>query len=205
MNLTAVFEHWHLGDGNYPALAVGDEARLSFELDIQSIELVPPETPDAVAQVRDAEYRITGRVIRRYDDGVGTTFAVLEAGWLRFYCPSARAATLPVGSCVRLLGTLALDHYLWVEFLDRYPDPPNLFYNLRVARIRRVVIPERFVRRGPKSVSYPTCLPPERYGPDGYENVPVVEESEHGPAFSLIDFELLPVGSGPERPTFVAP
>src|SRR5438128_12297366 len=29
MKLTAVFEHWHLGDGNYPALAVGDEVRLS--------------------------------------------------------------------------------------------------------------------------------------------------------------------------------
>jgi hypothetical protein len=34
MKLTVVSELWHLGDGNYPAFAVGHEARLSFEPDV---------------------------------------------------------------------------------------------------------------------------------------------------------------------------
>ena len=42
MKLTAVFEHWHLGDGNHPAFAVGDEVRLSFELTIHSLDPLPP-------------------------------------------------------------------------------------------------------------------------------------------------------------------
>jgi hypothetical protein len=32
MHFTVLFEHWHLGDGNYPAFSRGDTARLPFEL-----------------------------------------------------------------------------------------------------------------------------------------------------------------------------
>ena len=54
-------------------------------------------------------------------------------------------------SAPALAGTLLLDHYidhyLQVEYLDTYPDPPDLFYSLRVTRIRKVAVPER--SRGP--------------------------------------------------------
>src|SRR5690349_12451775 len=134
MQLTTVFEHWHLGDGNYPPFAVGDEVRLSFELEVTSAERATEETADEVRQLRDAEYEIVGRVIRLY--GNSSAFPVVEAGCLRFYCPASETADLAVGSKVRLQGRLALDHYQWVGLLDRYPDPPDLFYAVRVVRVR---------------------------------------------------------------------
>ena len=202
MNLTAVFEHWHLGDGNYRAFAVGDEVRLSFELDLNHIEPAPKGAPESFERVRDADYAATARVIRSYALNVESTFPVFEAAGFRFYSPSARASGLVAGRMVRLRGRLALDHYQWVEFLERYPDPPDLFYNLRVARIRRIAIPAHFVRRSERGVVYPTSVRPKDYHEDSYRDVQRVAEGEGGPAFSLIDFEALPAGAGPARPTF---
>ena len=203
MKLTAVFEHWHLGDGNYYAFAVGDAVRLSFEFDIDHMELALPDAPVSVEQIRDAEYAVTARVIRRYADGIDSPFPVLDAGTLRFYVPSRLASELLPNSVVHLRGTFALDHYLWVEFLDRYADAPNLFYDVRVVRIRRVAIPESFIHKTERSMSFPTSLRPEDYSSDGYEDVAKVEKRSDGPSFSLIDFETLPAGSvGSTRPTF---
>jgi hypothetical protein len=202
MKITAIFEHWHLGDGNYPAFAVGDEARLSFELDVLASEPAAPDAPESILQLRDAEYEVTARVLRLYDDGLNSPFPVFEAAWLRFYSPSQSVSGLAPGSRVRLRGTFALDHYLWVEFLDRYPDPPDLFYNVRVARVRRVAIPARFVRRGGRFMSHPASIAPGRYDAGDLEETRAVEETGVGPAFSLLDLELLPAGEGPERPTF---
>jgi hypothetical protein len=202
MRLTAVYEHWHLGDGNYPAFAVGDEVRLSFELDVDEAAPAPPGEPEAFERVRDAEYVATARVIQRYPDGISATFPVFEAAGFRFYSPFQRAGEFPVGSIVRLRGTLVLDHYQWVEFLGQYSDPPDLFYNLRVARIRRIAIPARFIQRSTRTVVYPTSVGSEDYSPDGYEEVQGVEEGGSAPAFSLIDFESLPAGTGPVRPSF---
>jgi hypothetical protein len=58
MQITVVFEHWHLGDGNYPACSVGDEARLSFELSAASVEPVSEAVAESVRQVHDADYEI---------------------------------------------------------------------------------------------------------------------------------------------------
>ncbi|HAK93849.1 MAG TPA: hypothetical protein DCM87_02265 [Planctomycetes bacterium] len=203
MRLTVVYEHWHLGDGNYPAFTLGDEVRLSFELDVTAAETVSDDTPLLFRQDRDAHYDATARVIRRYGDGISDTFPVFDAGDFRFYSPSWCTAGLPVGAVVRLQGRLALDHYLWVEFLDRYPDPPELFYNLRVVRIRTIVIPDRFIHRGARSLRYPTALSPTQYGDAAWRDAQRVEEHESGPSFSLVDFEELPPGSGPENPTFL--
>jgi hypothetical protein len=201
--LTAVFEHWHLGDGNYYAFAVGDEVRLSFELDVDQVELVSPGAAVSFEHICDAQFAATARVIRRYADGIDSAFPVLDAGALRFYAPSQLASGIPQDSMVRLRGTLALDHYLWVEFLDRYADPPDLFYDVRVVRIRRIAIPEEFIRRTERSVSFPTSLPPEDYTSHSYEEVERVEERSNGPSFSLIDFEMLPAGAAAcARPSF---
>ncbi len=203
MPFSVVFEHWHLGDGNYPAFAAGDETRLSFELGVASIELVDETVEDEVRQIRDAEYVIVGRVIRQYQDGVSSMFPVVEAGWLRFYCPSSATATLAVGSRVMLRGQLALDHYLWVENLDRYSDPPDLFYAVRIARVRRVHIPEQFIHRSGTSLSHPTAVAPDKYSMDDVRDVPCVSDDADGPSFSLLDLELLPPGTGPLRPGFL--
>lgn len=202
MQLTVAFEHWHLGDGNYPAFAVGDEARLSFELDVGAVEEVGAEVAERVDQLRDAEYEIVGRVIRQYSDGVSSTFPVVEAGWLRFYCPASSVADLAVGTKFRLRGQLALDHYQWVEFLEQYPDTPDLFYGVRVARVRQVDIPERFIQRSERSLAHPTTVGPDDYRSDEVREVQAVSDQGAGPAFSLLDLELLQPGAGPARPTF---
>lgn len=67
MHLTVVFEHWHLGDGNYPAFSAGDEARLSFELNAASVDQVSEAEVESVRQIQDADYEIVGRVIRSYE------------------------------------------------------------------------------------------------------------------------------------------
>jgi hypothetical protein len=202
VQLTVVFEHWHLGDGNYPAFAVGDEARLSFELQVVDVEVVHETTEDQISPLRDAEYEIVGRVIRRYAELDSSPFPVVEAGWLRFYCPSRIAEDLTVGSKVRLRGTLALDHYRWVEFLERYPNPPDLFYGVRVTRVRQVQIGERFVQRSAHGIGLPTAVGPDDYTSAEVRDVPAVGGESGGPAFSLLDLAILPSGSGPTRPSF---
>lgn len=54
MDVTAIFEHWHLGDGNYPAFSVGDEVRLSFELDRAVVEPAPVDARPGVEHEGDA-------------------------------------------------------------------------------------------------------------------------------------------------------
>jgi hypothetical protein len=204
MQLTVVFEHWHLGDGNYPAFALGDLARLSFELDSVTIAPAASDSLPSLTHIRDAEYECVARVLRTYPDGIDSHFAVFEADWLRFYSSSMGVAALKDGDTVALRGTFALDHYMWVEFLDRYPDPPDLFYGVRVMRIRRVRIPESFIHRGEKVVSHPTSLGPPQYDANTLVDVEEVEEPDDGPAFSILNLELLPPGTGPAQPTFFA-
>lgn len=59
---------------------------------------------------------------------------------------------------VRVDGPLLLDHYMWVEFLDRYPDPPDLFYRVRIDRIRVPAVPERLITKSANGVAGPTSL-----------------------------------------------
>lgn len=203
MAFTVVFEHWHLGDRNYPAFAVGDEARLAFELDPRVVESVEDGDEERVEQLGDAEYQVVGRVLRQYPDGIRSTFPVLSAAWLRCYCPHSAAARLPVGTMVRLVGRLALDHYRWALCLDQYPDPPDLFYGVRVTRVRDVRIPARFIRRPGRSVSYPAAVSFGAYAPEDVVEVGRVGGSGVDPAFSLLDLVLLPPGAGPAHPTFI--
>src|SRR5690242_6818889 len=164
MPLTVLFEHWHLGDGNYPAFSRGDSARLAFELYASRCETPRRTESPSLDQIRDCDYRATARIIRTYDRG-NSQFAVLEADWLRFYCTDGAVAEHAVGELVAVEGQLALDHYMWVEFLDRYPNTPDLFYNVIVERIRRVRIAERFVSRSDEALAYPTSLDSSNYGP----------------------------------------
>ncbi|HWS53171.1 MAG TPA: hypothetical protein VN228_03560 [Pyrinomonadaceae bacterium] len=49
MNLTAIFESWHVGDGNYPPLRKGQLVNLSFELEPRGVG----EASDADAEELD--------------------------------------------------------------------------------------------------------------------------------------------------------
>ena len=186
MDLTAIFESWLMGDGNYPALHRHQHVRLSFELQARRLEPKADTTPLRLTHAGHARYAGRGRVLRRYGRA-GEALAIIEASDLRFYVHGPDADKLALGARVEFEGTLLLDHYMWVEFLEGYRDPPNLFYNLRVTRIRKVEIPERFVRRGAKqALSYPTTVPPEDFG--HVEDLETMEGQEFTLEFYVIDF-----------------
>ena len=186
MQLTAIFESWHIGDGNYPPLHRGQLVRLSFEL--HSTQLTPIQRPaqSDFSHVGDARYVGSGQVLRHYAND-GDEIAIIEAGTLRFYVNGPKASKLRPGAAVQFEGTLLLDHYIWVEFLADYPDPPDLFYNLRVVRIRKVGIPDAFVRRHAKSLSYPTTVAPADFG--AVEELETMEGQEFAREFYVIDFD----------------
>ena len=202
MQITVVFAHWHIGDGNYPPFGVGDEGRLSFELSSRWVETVPEREPDGLRQLRDAEYDIVGRVIRQYDADTDSGLTVIDADGFRFYDAGGWTRDFPVGARIRLHGRLELDHFRWVENLDAYPDPPDLFYGVRVVRVREVQIPERFVHRSSKTLSHPSTLSPDDYTAADVRDVAAVS-ADDGPAFSLLDLELLAPGDGLQRLTFL--
>jgi hypothetical protein len=163
MELTAIFESWHIGDGNYPPLRLDQEVRLSFELEPSRIAVAPGQPIPHIQHHGNAKYTGVGVVLRRYhekDDAI----AVIECDAFRFYFYGSEAAKLVPGTTVEFEGTLLLDHYLWVEFVHAYPDPPDLFYNLRVARIQKVVIPERFVQSNAHGTAFPTRVDSEDFG-----------------------------------------
>jgi hypothetical protein len=186
VQLTAVFESWHIGDGNYPPLHRGQLVRLSFEL--QPIRLITcSENPrPTLTHAGNAHYTGNGLVLRRYEHD--EPVAVIDAAGFRFYVhgPKATKGLVP-GTHVEFEGTLTLDHYLWVEFLERYDDAPDLFYNLQVTRIRKVGIPERLVRRLGTSISYPTIVAPNDFGT--VEELDTMEGQDFTQEFYVLDFD----------------
>ena len=91
---------------------------------------------------------------------------------------------------------MALDHYIWVEFLPSYPDPPDLFYKLRVSDICRVRIPERFIVRSGLTVSVPTRVSPKECGPDDVNFADMVADEDYV-TFFVVHFTDSDVPDGP--------
>ncbi len=189
MRLTAAFESWHIGDGTYPPLHRGKLVRLSFELLADSWTEVGSASP-RFEHRGDGIYGGEGRVIRRYGGRFrpgSIPLAVVEAGDFRFYISGTAARSLKVGRWISFEGALVLDHYVWVEFLSTYPDPPDLFYNLRV-RIRRVDIPDRFEARYPGGEkALPTLVRPPDFG--SVEEIETMEGQKFDENFFIIDFD----------------
>jgi hypothetical protein len=180
MELFAVFETWHLGDGNYPPLAKGQVVNLSFEIEPDELELVESAARPEFHHLGEARYRFTGSVLRIYGEkNSGARIVVVETERFRFYMHSSKAAAFSRGDVISGGGTLLFDHYLWVEFLSRYPDPPDLFYPLRVADIWRYTLPERFISRSEKGgVAWPTRVESEECGPNDVAEVDAVSNED---------------------------
>jgi hypothetical protein len=178
MELFAVFETWHIGDGNYPPLKKDQPVNLSFEFQPDELSLAESDAPSEFHHLGQAQYRFSGTVLRVYSRDGGTyPIVVIEADHFRFYMHSPLAATFNAGDIVTGRGTLLFDHYLWVEFLSTYPDPPDLFYKLRVGDIWRRQLPERFISRSNRATSWPTRANPEDYGPNNINSVDQVTDS----------------------------
>ena len=69
MKLTAIFEEWHLGDGNYPPLNKGQLVNLSFEIQPTKIEITDGGLhTEEFSHIEEAPYQFCGRVLKVYDD-----------------------------------------------------------------------------------------------------------------------------------------
>ena len=182
MKLTAIFEKWHIGDGNYPPLHRGQQVNLSFEINPSDIEKCAAERAESFVDLGGGEYDFTGTVLRTYEPQAVT---VVRSGNFRFYVN--RSMALKEGDQVRGKGILFLDRYTWVEFLHQYPNPPDLFYQLRIERIRRVQIPEHYVSRDRQSKSLPTSLAPHDYAAEHVSEIETMEGEDSDEQFYLLD------------------
>jgi hypothetical protein len=185
VKLTAVFEAWHIGDGNYPPLRRGEQVNLSFEICPAAIHRTDSNQDDSLIHLHGGHYEFSGTVLRTYADNPQDVVTVIRSADFRFYVN--RALDLNEGDRVRGNGSLLLDHYLWVEYLAYYKDPPDLFYQLLVERIRRVQIPERFVTRSAHGKSIPTSLAPTDYGPEQIVELETMEGQAFDEEFYLLD------------------
>jgi hypothetical protein len=185
VDLTAIFETWTIGDRTYPQLRTGMHVNLSFEMLMDRLAETEPSTPQKFEHLGRAEYDCVGTIIRNYSQGTQHV-VVAQADGFRFYTVSTKAEDLTSGRRFRARGRLVLDHYIWVEYLSSYADPPDLFYQLRVDRINRVTVPESFVKRGNRSLSAPTSLRSSEYSQAAISQVNVIEDDSF--TFYLVDF-----------------
>lgn len=176
MEIHAIFETWHLGDGNYPPLEKGMLVNLSFQLEPDQL-LARQGRGEHLTHLGNAEFEFSGHVLRVYSTK-SSPLAIVECGEFRFYVESKKAEGLRAGDRVSGSGTLTLDYYVWVEYLESYPDPPDLFYSLRVEGIAKVKLPERFIRRTRKTLSYPARIRRGEYGPEDVSEVDAMDDED---------------------------
>ncbi len=111
MNLTGVFESWHIGDGNYPPLSKGEFVNLSFELEPRKMEEVNLGAPEHFEHLGRGEYRCCGTVLKVYE-GEGRGIVVLiQTGDFSFYLMSQESDRYVQGRRYSGQGTLLFDHY----------------------------------------------------------------------------------------------
>ena len=189
MELTAIFENWHIGDGNYPPLHVNQLVNLSFEVEPCSISVAVADESEQFVHLCSAEYRFPARVLKIYDDECNRKITVAESSGFRFYFISQQAHRYGPGDSLVIDGTLLIDHYIWVENLEGYSDAPNLFYNLKVRRIRKVDIPDRFIARHESGKSFPTRLRRSDYSESDVEDIETMEGQPFDEEFYIIDFD----------------
>lgn len=183
MRISAVFESWHIADGNYPPLHRGQHVNLSFEMESDVLPSLTSEP--SLMNDGGAQYRFVGIVLRVYNDDGSDAITVIEVAGFRFYIN--RSFGFRVGDWVQGSGKLLLDHYIWVEFLDKYKDPPDLFYQLRVERIYTVKIPEPFITRHSGGKSLPCSLTPSDYDASDLREIETMEGQASDEEFYLLE------------------
>ncbi len=189
MNLTAIFESWHIGDGNYPPLSVGQLVNLSFEFEPRKMEEVSSDVPESFEDLGSGEYRFCGTALNVYENAGDPAITIIKTGDFRFYIMSDESNRYV--QCRRYCGegTLLLDHYSWVEYLSERENPPDLFYKLEVKRVLKVNMPEKFVARHETGKSLPTRLIPEDYSASDVEELITMQGQALDEEFYIVDFD----------------
>ena len=91
MNLTFVFETWHIPDGNYPPLHIGQLVNLSFEIGAQVLKRMWWRGSTMLHPLGEARYRFVADVVAVYGGKGSESLAVFDADGFRFYIQSDRA------------------------------------------------------------------------------------------------------------------
>jgi len=108
-----------------------------------------------------------------------------------------------VGDRISGAGSLEVDYYIWVEFLEEYKEAPNLFYKMKVERLRKLVI-----RSTPPMIHWRKASFSERLRGDRYTDAEiqdVTSMNEQGPedSFYLVDLDDRHVMAGEVPKTFL--
>ncbi|MDH3974549.1 MAG: hypothetical protein OEV42_09765 [Deltaproteobacteria bacterium] len=189
MILEAIFESWHIGDGNYPPLKTGDKVNLSFELEERGIKTITETNEYFMRSQGNADYEFSGIVLRNYGQENNEYILVVDTGGFKFYICSNKVSEFKAGDQVAGEGTLLLDHYIWVEFLNDYKNPPDLFYNLTVDQIRKVKIPEKFIYRHKNGKSMPTRVDMNEANDIEIEELKTMEGQPFDEEFYIVKFD----------------
>jgi hypothetical protein len=188
MKLEAICEAWHIGDGNYPPFSVNDYVNLSFELEPNTIEKTSSKARYFKA-VGNAVYEFSGEVIRRYQESDGSPLLVIETDAFRFYINTTQIKAYEQGDYIHGEGTLLLDHYIWVEFLSTYQNPPDLFYNLKVERIRQVKIPKTYIHRHARGKALPTRVVIGEINSEYIQDIKTMVDQTFDEEFYIVEFD----------------
>jgi hypothetical protein len=188
MKITAIFESWHIPDGNYPPLRKGQLVNLSFQVEPRKYVEVSRQ-PEKMQSLGLGEYSLIAKIIRQYPNGDGSALTVFEADNFRFYTEYQEFEKYPVGTYLQIDGPILLDYYIWVEFPQSYANPPNLFYNLKVNKIVKATIPERFIVRHKTGWSMPTRVKLNELEVECLTELETMEGQAFELEFYAIDFD----------------
>lgn len=199
MRIDAIFESWLVGDGNYRPPVIGDTG--SLVLEFWSRLSVPGTGRPHIESVGRPEYRVTATVTGRHVSD-NKLLLTLDAAGLQFYWISDGVGErAEIGVTLTLTGIFKFDHYLWSwRSLRREwgsEDPRDLFYDVRVERIRVVRVPERFITRSERVTSGPTIVGPEQYADEDVRDVQ--SAGDHLASFSFFIVELEVTSAQPAR------
>ena len=188
LELSAIFETWHLADGNYPPFYKGMAVYLAFQAHMQSSLLKTPSKKRYFNHLGDAEYDFCGEVLYLDKPTKQTPLAVIDVGGFRFYIQSAEVNRLRVGKTVKGNGTLLLDYYIWVEFYSKLKNVPDIFYSFDVTRIRQVKIPDRFTHQHNEGIAHPSYVARSNF--EDIKDLETMEGQKFDKKFYIVDFKL---------------
>ncbi len=202
MHLTVGFDSGLIEDRSYPPLHVGQVVNLSFQVEVTS-PLLKADEPTGFQVANDAECVFVGEVLRIYRQPTELPLAVLQAGDFLFYVEGDNVIRFDVGDRISGAGSLVIDYYIWVEFINDYENPPNLFFTMRVERLREVKIrtlPPMVLWR---KASMSSRLCGERYQDSDVQDVTSMEQRGSEFRFYLVDLDDQSLPPGEVLKTFL--
>jgi len=182
MHITVGFDSGLIDDRSYPPLQVGQTVNLSFQVELTSPLEKTGESIDFQVAA-DAECVFVADVLRIYRLPTEQPLGIVQAGDFRFYIEGNDIIEFKVGDRISGAGSLVVDYYIWVEFLDKYEDAPSLFYKMKVERLRKISIRSLASMIHWRRASFSERLRGERYADAQIEDV--ASMNEHGSEYRL--------------------